>query len=268
MQMRVNSTISIFALMSILTLITYCSAEVWTTAYYADGITPVLLRDPNIPNIYVDVMVGTHLSMVVSSDANTIAWNGHLTIEAPDAGKGQLRPCGFDEFTYSYTESCSILPAAQSVSGMGRPPRIGFMDSPVGDHFIYMQGAHEPNTGEWFAVDYHAFGLGECRVLFTEFPAIVSPVERENPTDIEPVFSLVNVSTFTHAQTRDFDDNAVVDFKDFASMAQHLQDSESSHPNMPIDPNDFAAEYDFNHNKSIDVTDLSMFMDYWLRRTR
>ena len=79
---------------------------------------------------------------------------------------------------------------------------------------------------------------------------------------------LINESLFTHVQTRDFDGNHIVDFSDFALMAQHLHEFETRDPNLPIDPNDFDHEYDFDQNQSIDATDLAMFMDFWLARTR
>jgi len=131
-----------------------------------------------------------------------------------------------------------------------------------------MDGAEEPNTGEWFAIDYHAIGLGECRVFFSERPALPSPEEIEDPKSIVPVLVLVNESVFTHVQTRDFDNNYVVDFSDFALMALHLQNSEGNDPNIPSDPNDVAYQYDFDQNQSIDAADLSMFLDFWLARTR
>ena len=246
--------------MIILLLVAYCTADVSTSVYFADGITPVPRRDPNIPDVYVDILVGTHLSIIVSSDDNTLPWNGRLTIKAADITKGQLWPCEFNELTYNELESCSILPAAHSISIQGRPPRVSLADSRTGDYFVGMYGADEPNTGEWFAVDYHAIGLGECRVVFTEFPSQSSPVEV--PGGILPADRLVNISVFSHVQTRDFDENYVVDFRDFALMAQCLQNSEGN------DPNDFAPEYDFDHNQSIDATDLAMFMGFWLGRTR
>jgi hypothetical protein len=276
MEMRVSTMSAKFALTTVLVLfswlITYCSAEVWTTVYYADGITPVALRDPNmplrdpnIPHIYVDVMVGTHLSIVISSDTDPVMWSGRLTIKESDTTEGQLWPCDFNELTYDSEESCSVLPEAQSVSGSGRPPRVESNFTRTGDHYIAMHGTYDPNTGEWFALDYHATGEGECSVFLSEY--IKEPFPNKIPGYIPPVIEVVNESIFTHVKTRNFDDNGVVDFTDFALMALHFQNPASNDPNMPIDPNDFAPEYDFDQSQSIDMIDISMFMDFWLKRT-
>jgi len=43
-------------------------AKVWTTVYGCDGVTPLEAVDPNHPTVYRDIMVGTRLVLVVSSD--------------------------------------------------------------------------------------------------------------------------------------------------------------------------------------------------------
>src|SRR5210317_457011 len=84
----------------LLILISLSHADVWTSVYYADGISPLPRRDPNIPDVYVDIMVGTHLSIVVSSNAYTVLWYGELSINDPDALRGRIWPCDYNDLTY------------------------------------------------------------------------------------------------------------------------------------------------------------------------
>lgn len=271
--MKMKSALVIVSVLFLI-LTSLCSADVWTSVYYADGITPLPrldpnmpLLDPNIPTVYVDIMVGTQLSIVVSSDAHTVRWAGELSIDDPDALRGQIWPCDYNALTYNWAESCSVLPAARSMSGRGKAPLVRYGKSSMADaHFVSMMGTKDPNIGEWFVVDYHAIGIGECRVLFEEPipPSVPPPIFEPIPVEIRVLGEMV----FTHAQTRDFDDNHVVDFSDFALMARQMQDYEDTDPNLPIDPSSFPYEYDFDQNQALDSTDLSMFMGFWLARTR
>ncbi len=244
----------------------HCPAKVWTTIYHPDDDTAVLLRDPNIPDVYVDIMVGTHLSIVVSSDAAIVLWAGRMGIEEPYDTVGWLLPCDYNELTYNPEKSESILPNALSMSGWGLPPLVDYLENSVG-HLVDMVGTDDPQAGDWFVVDYHAIGLGECRIVFTEVAAPFSSGPDPIPGGLPPVFNFVSETVLTHVPTRDFDENHVVDFRDFALMAQHLQSSADNDPNMAIDPNGFAPEYDFDQSQSIDATDLSLFLRFWLERT-
>ena len=56
---------------------------VFTKVYLADGKTPLELADPNIPLLYRDVMAGTRLTIIVSSDSGGY-WGGDLAITGED----------------------------------------------------------------------------------------------------------------------------------------------------------------------------------------
>jgi len=71
-----------------------------------------------------------------------------------------------------------------------------------------------------------------------------------------PVYDLV----FSHVRTRDFNNDAKVDFDDFAVLASYWQDTDCNDPN-------WCEGTDLDTDGNVDCNDLTLFVDYWLKRT-
>ena len=87
-------------------------AKVWVTAYRCDETTPLSAIDPNHPTIYRDIMVGTRLVFVISSDTGE-PWQGALLLAPDDAEYGRLSGRGYTSVrpdtsgrAVNYPDSC------------------------------------------------------------------------------------------------------------------------------------------------------------------
>lgn len=211
--------------------------EIFTIVYSADGNTPLELEDPNIPFVYRDIMVGTKLSIVVHSDVNEDWFNGgSLVIEGEEMqARGELhgRDCEFGECPGS------CLPDAGEWAAVWETtyPGIGFDLGSVED----------PNAGNWYIIDYEAIDSGYCDVTFYNYD-----IDFSNP---------VEILSFNHVRTRDFDNNAKVDFADFAALASYWQATDCSEP-------DWCEGTDLDTDSDVDVNDLMLFCEFWLERTQ
>jgi len=220
-------------------------AEVFVTVYRCDGKAPLTLKDPNTPRVYSDIMVGTRLVLVVSSDKprNRNQWWGGLQSSWDDWERGNLLGRGYDpnEGSWNYVDSC--LPAA------GRSPLATFVEYPedelnrIGfDLWTYPEAL----AGDWFVLDYIAEKVGSSNVGLFDY-GLSFDVPKET-------------LSFAHVPSRDFDGNGIVDFADFASLASHWR--------QPVDPNaNPARPHDLDADLSIGPSDLAMFSEYWLERT-
>ena len=65
-------------------LTSVAAAKVWVTVYQYDGKTPLAAVDANHPDVYRDIMVGTRLTLVISSDTAD-KWSGNLELSWDDA---------------------------------------------------------------------------------------------------------------------------------------------------------------------------------------
>jgi hypothetical protein len=200
-----------------------------------DGITPLELADPCTPDIYRDVMVGTKLTVLVSSDVNEYWYGGALGVSEENMlDIGRLYGRCYDGFEYP----CSHLPDAGE-------------DAAVYDTVFYgfgfeLYGGTEPNAGDWFILDYNALDIGECTIGFYDFDI----------KDDVPVHTL----TLNHVPTRDFDGNTKVDFADFAILASYWLEN-----NCEILDNCEGANLD--NDGDVDLNDLMEFCKFWLEQT-
>jgi len=198
--------------------------------------TRVCLADGNTPLEYTDIMVGTKLTMIVSSDvAQDWFAGGALVIEGEEMqNRGVLygRDCEFGECPGS------CLPDAGEWATVWETffPGIGFDLGSVED----------PNAGDWYIIDYNAIDIGDCNVTFYDYDI------SEEPVDILP---------FHHVRTRDFDNNTKVDFADFAILALYWQETDCNDPN-------WCEGTDLDIDGNVDSNDLMLFSDYWLETTQ
>jgi len=226
-------------------------ADVWVTVYRCDETTPLAAIDRNQPTVYRDIMVGSRLVFVISSDSGE-SWKGALLISADDVGYGTMGGRGYTPVrpgtttrVRNYTGSC--LEAAGTgarVWNYSDPLGIGLQFSTKSVPFI--TGGQPTVPGDWFILDYHAEQIGPCEVgLYTGADPNVP---------LQMLF-------FRHVPSRDFNRDTIVDFVDFALLASHWGASADQ------DPNSRADTFDLNADTRIDLLDVALFSEYWLERT-
>jgi hypothetical protein len=226
---------------AILLLLLSMTSPTWgavsAKACLSDGVTPLELADPCIPNVYRDVMVGTKLTVIVSSNVAEEWYGGSLVVkDAEMANRGLLYGRDFDG--YGYPGSC--LPGAGE-------------DAAVLDTYMYpgpgfeIYGGTNPNASDWFIFDYNALDVGDCKIeLYDGFNE-----EAE----------LIQTLSLNHVLTRDFDGNTRVDFADFAVLALYWQKDNCG----SLDDCEGA---DLDTDGNIDSEDLMLFCEYWLEKTK
>ena len=225
----------VLGLAAVLTPATW--AKVWTTVYRCDGVTPLEAVDPNHPTVYRDIMVGTRLVLVVSSDQGEYWW-GRLLLSQEDAPYGELRGRGYVAIPANYKDSC--------LASAGKGARAIPVDNfEVVGFDIATSPSRPVLPGDWFVVDYYAEQVGTCHVgLYNSSISL----------DV-----LSETLSFIHVPSRDFNGDTVVNLKDFASLASHW--------NSKADPNGPVAAFDINSDGRIDLGDLASFSESWLERT-
>ena len=218
------------------------AGRVWTTVYRCDGTTPFVAVDPNEPGVYPDIMVGTRLAIVVSSDTGE-PWSGAMVISQDQWGYGTLSGRGFDEKQFSYSGSC--------FEAAGEMPLVWDIADSNGkglwfSTFFRVSVIPRPDEriaapGDWFVVDYHAEQVGECRVeLFDDG------------------FNLLETLSFNHVASRDFDGDTIVNLRDFAILASYWRSA--------VDP-ESEGILDLNGDAQLDISDIALLSEHWLERT-
>ncbi len=212
-------------------------AEVFTRVCQADGNTPLELADPCIPFVYRPIMVGTHLTIIISSDTSDIWDGGELAIWDANqnygvlSGGSQLPAAGDMAIVWPVEE-------LEEVNGQEHDAS-GFQFSGSGDDTALV--------GDWFIVDYNAISVGTCSVIFYNWD-----VDFDNP--------LYQMS-FTHVVTRDFNGDGIVDFEDFAVLGLNWRRANCSEP-------DNCSGTDLDADGYVGISDLIQFAEYWLEKTR
>jgi hypothetical protein len=226
------------------------AGKAWVTVYQHDGKTPLAAVDADHPNVFREIMVGTRLTLVVSSDSNEY-WLGGLLLSWADAndarltGRGLTPPAPGSQPRFSAYKD-SVLNAAGTkayVRDIGGIDTIGLELHT--DIFPYIEGGgHPAYPGDWFIVDYYAEQVG------------IYNVELYDWTSSEV---LLQTLSFTHAPSRDFNHDTIVDFQDFARFASGWRSA--------ADPGSGpTADFDLNADSRVDLADLASFSRYWLEQ--
>ncbi len=185
--------------------------------------------------VYDDIMVGTHLMIVVSSDAAT-HWNGALAIENEHRLTGLLTGRNYNPLTEDWEES--RLPAASERARVYTWIQAGIAG-------FALEGHSRAVDGDWFIIDYTAIDEGPCRVKFYDWYAS-EPLRWE--------------FQFTHVPTRDFNLDTRVDFSDFAFLAYAAWESDAG--GGPL-----TEMADLNADGVVDMEDTALFCQFWLETT-
>jgi hypothetical protein len=225
----------VMPLMLILATASVSAGGVSTQVCLSDGNTPLPLADPNIPFVYRDIMVGTKLTIIVSSDVNEY-WSdgGSLAIEEAYLDYGVLSARGPKVGEDWYR---SHLPAAGNEAAV-----VWWPDN----EFDLYTGSTGIQAGDWFIIDYNAIAVGDCNVGFYD----------RNISWSDPIYYL----KFSHVRTRDFNKDTRVDLADFAILASYWQKTDCSEPS-------WCEGADLDIDSDIDLGDLMLFAEYWLEKT-
>lgn len=220
-----------------LSVASLAEADVSTRVCLADGATPLALADPNIPYVYRDIMVGTWLTIIVSSDRDGY-FEGGLFIVGEDREHGVLSGRDFNDTTWDWEGS--HLEAATKEATVYKQE----------DDFQSMLDLYAPRdavAGDWFIIDYQATGVGYCSADFYECVS-------------EEHCYLVCTHSFLHVPTRDFNEDTGVDFGDLAILGSYWQVADCVEP-------DWCQGTDLDSDGIVDVTDFASFAEYWLQTT-
>jgi len=241
-------------------------AAVSAHVFRADEQTPLPLADPNIPDIYQDIMVGTHLTIFILSDEPG-GWAGQLWHSHDDAAIGTVH--GRDEDPNLGYEG-SLLPSLVQKSHA-----LVYDVHEANGVGLSLSSAAEAVPGEWFVVDYHAktIGTSYLGLYAAEISAGPSDPEVWFPSSLDRqdyLYTILQALTFTHVPSRNLTQDTVVNFADFALLARawrsNAPDPNQLEPAPPIDPNTVLSP-DLNADGTVDAADLALFTAYWLERT-
>ncbi len=231
-------------------------ATISVDVYLADEQTPLGLVDPNT-GVYEDIMVGTKLTLFISSDTAE-NWDGALWFPSENWGVGILSARDFSEESHGFIGSC--LEAAGFLAQVTE----GVDDSGLE---ISLFAAGNPIAGDWFVFDYQADAIGVCCLGLYELES--DPNSPSSPGYEWPDWeyqgppsqlTLIDIFTLNHVPSRDYDGDGLVNFLDFAVLASEWGTVSNIDPNMtPLS--------DLDTNNSIDIHDMVSFCDYWLERT-
>lgn len=189
------------------------------------------------PYLGTDVMIGSRLSVVVSSTHANI-WSGGFFIEGDDRDYGTLLGRVKDPNSRDWMQS--HLPAA----GLGAQVSE-WRDSIRWGFDLYTDDVLR-QSGKWFVVDYEAVESGPCTVYFYDYG--------RSWTLPDPNQTVV----FHNVPTRDLVVDGIVNYADFS-----LFSSQWLHYTGTGDPN-LLSPADFNLDGAVDFVDVCLFADFWM----
>jgi len=214
------------------------AGEVSTRVCLADGNTPFEPVDPNLPHIiYPDIMVRTKLTIIVDSNVAEY-WSGNLDLADANMDYGVLSGRDYNDTTMDWEGS--------RFDAAGVEARVWDREEPGIDGFSLYTGSTGIETGDWFIIDYNAIEVGDCNVGFYD----------HSIDFFNPIYWL----DFSHVRTRDFNNDTIVNFLDFAVLASYWRATDCSDPN-------WCEGTDLDVDGDVDPNDLMLFVNYWLEKT-
>jgi hypothetical protein len=203
----------------------------------SDGDTPLELADPCVPWVYRDIMVGTHLTIIVDSNEDGLWDYGEVSIWDANRNYGVLSGRDYNEATHNWEGS--RFPAA------GDDAKVEDYESSDANAFQFHTG-HDAVVGDWFIIDYNATSIGACQVAF---------LDCDFDWDV-PLYEM----SFTHVPSRDFNEDNIVNLVDFAVFGLYWGVTDCTDPNG-------CGKVDFDNDGTVGINDLRLFVEYWLERT-
>ncbi len=212
-------------LLVLINLLSAAKAATSVNIYEADGITPFNGRD---------IMVGTELTIVVSSDSSDY-WSGGLFITGQNRALAALSARDLDPNTRDWTGS--------HYEDAGEYAKVtAWTDSEIWGFDLYGSDSNSV-PGRWFIIDYKAIGEGDPNIWVYDYS-----YSFDDPNSL--IF-------FSHVPSRDFNDDDVVNIADYAVLASYLLVQNCNEPN-------WCDNTDINTDGYVDFDDLALFADYWL----
>lgn len=210
-------------------------SEVSTRLQLIDSKMSIPLNDPCVPNVYKDIMVGTRLSIIVSSDTGGYFSGGLFIVDAnQNYGDLSCRDC------ISIECRCSIFPDAGVGAGV-----LSWDDGHLNGYVV--NSPDDANAGDWFIIDYIAANIGLSRIGIFD----------DNYSLEQPVYEIF----LNQVRTRDFNNDSVVDFTDLALFASYWLQTGCNEP-------DWCGGSDLDTDGDVNTSDLILFSGFWLDRTR
>jgi len=180
----------------ILCVISIATGAISTNVFLCDSNIPLQLVDPNIPHVYRDVMVGTKLKIVVSSDTNE-PWSGDLGTEEAYWPYGILTPR-------------DPLPAAGELADIYEQEETGIK------WINFYTGSHDVETGDWFIIDYNAVDIGDFNIGFYDHD-----ISWDDPN---------YYICFSNVRTRDLNNDYIVNFIDYGILTSYWLETNCEAP--------------------------------------
>jgi hypothetical protein len=231
---------------------TAAGATVWPVVCLYDEKTPLAVVDGNDPIVFRDIMVGTHLTIIIRSD-KAESFSGGLVMSREDYVFGALQPRGTPDRWANYADSCFYEAGSDAWTlfmAESFTVAVDFISTFVGGDRRFRDAV----PGDWFIMDYHAMQVGSCAIGFYDYD-IIPP---DTPVHLIPPLRTLLLH---HVPTRDFNADRIVDLNDFAILAASWRCPVDGDPNTPD------AAFDFDADSRIDVADLALFCEFWLERT-
>jgi hypothetical protein len=201
------------------------TAQIALRVCEADGVTPF---DGH------DIMVGSKLTLIVSSDTDDY-WSGGLFIAGQDRALATLSARDLDPNIRDHTDS-----HYEEAGDMARV--TAWKDSEIWGFDLYGSDINAV-AGDWFIIDYKATGVGNPNLGFYDY----------SNSWHEPNLLL----TFHHVPTRDFNRDEIVDISDYATLASRWLYENCSDPN-------WCGGADISRDSWVDMVDFALFEKYWL----
>ncbi|NLW84626.1 MAG: hypothetical protein GXY41_09545 [Phycisphaerae bacterium] len=213
-------------------------SAVFIAVMSASAAIEIRVCDPNdLRPLGIDeIMMGTQVSLVVSSDANDL-WSGGLFIHDAHRGRGVLRARHSGDPNDPAGSSCLLAAGDRAFVRAWNDSLMSGFDLYTDD---YSRG-----TGNWFVLDYTPLAEGDCTLHFYDHSKSFTVADPNLPVSLQ------------NSPTRDWNANGTVDLADYAVLASRWMAQDCREP-------DWCGGVDLDRDGNVGIVDLLMFADYWL----